>query len=196
MIERGNSMTEYERQILAFRSNMEENIQNTIQGEYVKIGKEIFHFRETELYPKKNYALIPIEFIDLPEEIAKQQFISADYPPIVKTSLNLKVQFTFEWHTDRVFPNQIPNITQNAYNMVIRLFPGNTFLGIEFPYVGQRQFGLYQYQNPTMGENIVTTVALTAFEGRLFQASSICVETEYEKWKPIIRQVLLSVYEI
>lgn len=179
--------------IIELRQKEKEKEYTTLEtGIYV--NRELVEFASEKLFDEQVEILLPTSFIDMPQAVAKVKYPSEYRPPIIKTSLDGTVNFTFNLFD--IFTEGSDGLEEVAAHFQLVLKQVNPILKIhnddEAVCEGQ-PYRLFSYKSYGLDMQIYNLMCVTPIRDKVLQGSFSCPYEGHELWGGIARQVFLSI---
>ena len=178
-----------EEEIIAMQKRVMHEKFGSIHSKVTVVNGKRYHFTEQEIPVANMLMHLPMEFIDLPLDIAKRKYPSEDRPQCIKSSRDITINFAF-----RTLPaiareeDLIP--TRNAtLNALKKVYPQNTYMETgtyAFGSSKERICCWFEYFGPTLDDETYSFNALLRQGGKPLYFVFNCPKTGYESWKPIV----------
>lgn len=190
-------MNEIDKKIISYRENGKKETHQSIYDEYTMVGDRKYVFDWTAAVNKRIHIMLPMEFMDLPPDIAKLRYPAESRPKVIKSSQDTTVNVAFLYGSRIDNENQIVKTARMYAAAIHKLNPGHEFLKSGAHYRDQKKSKLmswYEYLSPTLGERVYNRHGFLSVEGQLMQVIFNCQEKEAENWMPVTLEIFLSVY--
>lgn len=183
----------FDERIIELRQKEKEKGHTTLEtGIYVK--RELVEFAAEKLFNEQVEILLPTSFIDMPQAVAKVKYPSEYRPPIIKTSLDGTVNFTFNLFD--ILTEGSDGLEEVATHFQLVLKQVNPILKIhnynEMTCESQ-SYRLFSYKSYGLDMQIYNLMCVTPIRDKILQGSFSCPYEEHELWEEIAQQVFLSI---
>ena len=187
---------EYEdEQLAALKKQARSNQAVNIKEQGVYIGEEFINFQPVHILEKISIYL-PETFIEMPEEIKKVKYPSANRPEIIKTSLNTNVNFAFNWMDKRSFVNQEEELALQLKAVLLKTNPSFVFYEEdEQKTSGGNTIRTFDFKSYGIDEQMYNMMCIISFSGGTLHGIFNCLDRDSEDWKKVLGQVFQSVVE-
>ncbi len=185
-----------EKDILKMRQEGIEEKYHSIYDSHVFIDRQYIEFAMTDIYPSMVKMMLPKSFVDMPSIIAKQKYPSEYRPTVIKTSLDLSINFAFQYFNEQIPEKEMVNTTRQYYSLLQKCYPGYGYLECSEAYRDEEEkhiLAWYIYSNPTLTDTVFNLHAFTAVEGRLLQCIFNAPKGPFYHWKPYVFEAFHSI---
>lgn len=160
---------------------------NLLTDEIAIHGKRV-RFQWFPLFNEKFRILLPENFKQMPEQIAKVRYISIYRPPIILSGSNYNVNFGFHLLEDE--EGELDELIQKMQNAVLHHAPETVFYdkGIIAPVNMEGRW--FEYKNFTVDEETYNMQFLIQSSSILLVGTFNCRMTFYDEWKPLVLKSL------
>lgn len=186
-------MAEYlDEKIIELQRAEKRETHQDIYGESVFVGVEELNFSEMELFDKNLLVMLPESFVEMPADVAQVKYPSEQRPQIIWSNETGTVNFCFSLFEMEMVPEQVDEAVTGFRSMLQRMQPGTEFFDFGIETVDKNKIGWFDFKNSAIDEQIYSILFVTPIHGRVCNGVFNCLFRDYEDWKPIMKQVLLS----
>ncbi|MDR0489852.1 MAG: hypothetical protein LBH28_01210 [Oscillospiraceae bacterium] len=185
-----------EQDIIALQKKVMQEQFSSIHSIVTYVAGKRYHFVEHEISLADILIHLPREFVDLPPIIAKQKYPSENRPKIIKTSLDISVNFAFNSLPQEIQVDDLIVFRDSSLDALKKLYPHNTYLERGLDYYGptkSKLFSWYEYCGPTLDADSYTFSAFMRENRRLLFYLFNCPMGVYESWRPVVFETILSI---
>lgn len=190
-------MDDRDKMILAMRAEGRKEVHKSIYDEYTIIGAGRFTFDWCSIVHGRIHMMLPMEFVDLPLEIAKLRYPSESRPKEIKSSMDSLTNVAFLYGQKVRQEKEVVYAARIFAATIHQLNPGNDFKKSGTFYRMKKDGRLvswYEFFSPAYGGMVYNCHAFLSVEGKLLQVVFNCPEDNGADWKEVLMEMLASVY--
>lgn len=182
-------------QILAMRQREREKKHTTLEtGIYV--NKKLIEFHLEQLFDHRIELMLPVTFIDMPELVANIKYPSQYRPPVIKTSLDGTVNFTFNIFDIKVEGSGgLEEVVAHFQAVLKQVNPAIKIFNYDEVLCENRSFRFFSYKSYGIDMQLYNLMCVTPIEDQVLQVCFNCVYNDYELWEDIAKQIFLTIRE-
>ena len=162
----------------------------------VFIGEEYYEFEIVELYTKLVSISLPDAFVDMPPNLAKLKYPSEMRPQIIKTSLDTKVNFMFNYYNLPIENHQVNGAANDFRQALKRVNPSMQFFSFQDMELGKKTLTWFDFKSNALDAQLYNLVFCTPITGNVFQGHFNCIFTDANDWSPVMQQMLETIQDL
>jgi hypothetical protein len=162
----------------------------------VFIGEEYYEFEAVEIFPKLVSVSLPTAFINMPPNLAKLKYPSEMRPQVIKTSLDTKVNFMFNYYSLPLENHQVNGAADDFRQALKRVNPSMQFFSFQDLELGKNILTWFDFKSNTLDSQLYNMVFCTPISKNIFQGFFNCVYTDAIDWAPVMLQILLTIQDL
>lgn len=188
-------MKELDEEIIELRRKKKEaEFQDISKGVY--INNEMFEFKQQVIYEDKMSIMLPVNFVSMPEKMAKIKYPSESRPQIIKTDYSGAVNFTFNLFDTAICPNQIQGACDTMKKIIKNMNPAYIFYEQKTEECRNTVCSFFDYKSYAMDAHVYNLVYVTSIGGKVMQGTFNCRFQDMEQWKNAAIQVKNSILDL
>ena len=177
--------------IIGKRKEQQQLKQKNISNGPVKIAKAELSFVQKQLFDGQMSILLPDNYGELPEQVARLKYPSDQRPQLIFSSEDTKVNFTFSLLNTRFVMSDIEMATKSYFGVMKRLHPGMLVYQKEI----NEAMGYFSFKMPGLDQDIFHLYAFTSINSKMLVFIFNCPNSVHDEWAPIVGQVMESIHE-
>lgn len=139
-------------------------------------------FKEVKLFRGRMSILLPENFKDMPDYIAKKKYPSKHRPPIIITSEDTLVNYLFNLLEKTLPKPEMGNAVQGLYDNLKRSQPMSRFDKINMIDRVNGQAAWFSYESQVLDADLFQIAYVTDIEGKLMCGAFNCLAADKNKW--------------
>lgn len=177
-------------EVVEFRKSSRKGQYNTLEtGMYIK--DELVHFKEFKILDDKVSVMLPDTFVDMPSSVKKLKYPSEHRPQVIKTSLDITVNFAFNLFDVDFEEGHIKSVLEQFRNIIRNVNPA--FIFFDFIIDQENNIGWFDYKGYGVDEQIYNVVYIIPIGGKLMHGIFNCRYRDILEWKEVVHQIMLSI---
>ncbi|MDF2858047.1 MAG: hypothetical protein K0Q87_3898 [Neobacillus sp.] len=164
--------------------------QNIYEG--VTINEEYYEFQEASFFEDKLKLYIPVNFVDMPAEIAEMKYPSSNRPQIIKTDNTGSINITLKLISNTIEDEHIPQVKDGIKNILQRLNPSYLFMDEGVEKIEEKTVGFFEFKSPTLDGAVFNRMFFIELNHNVIMGVFNCGFSDHMAWKPIARQIMQS----
>lgn len=189
-----------EREILAMRKNAAEANTSQVGSDPVYINGQRIQFTHTPIFQSKLFAMLPDDFVKMPEAAAKIKYPMENRPSEIWTNLDGTVNFAFNWVGESINEAEIPKNSRELLAVYQKLFSNFTYYESRTEHYQDnanrlRLLSWFDFLSPTLTVPVYNVIGLVSSAGRAMQCLFNSPEDVRAEWRPLVLQVFSSIQE-
>lgn len=154
----------------------------------IPIHKKRIRFQWVPLFDGMYRILLPENFTQMPEQIARIRYISSYRPPVILSGPNYDENFGFHLlKEENEGPDQLIRKMQNS---VLRHAPETVFYSKGCIEVSKMSGRWFEYKNFTLDEETYNMQFIIQSESDMLVGTFNCRMLFYDEWKPLVLKSL------
>ncbi len=138
--------------------------------------------------------LIPKEFVEMPEEMAKLKYPSEYRPPLIFTGAEEESTNILINHTNNIFSDeQIAEDFEYLKESLMKIYPSATLYSEGVEKIKGKNVGKIEILTPAIDTNIYNLICFLELDGQLLMCSFNTTEDQMKDWKPIGNEIMKSI---
>lgn len=181
------------KEIISLRKRIQQEKYSSIHDPVTYINGKRYHFIEQALPAGNLLIYLPQEFVDMPAEIARQKYPSENRPKMIKTSMDISINFAFQMMPAGGRDEDMILVRNAALDALKRLYPHYAYLDTGMDNFGPKKKDLYcwfEYCGPTLSSDIYSFNAFMAHNDTPVFFLFSCPKDSYEGWRQIVFEVI------
>jgi len=167
------------------------NSQNIYEG--ITIDERTYAFHEVRFFEDKFKIHIPMDFVDMPVELAQIKYPSSDRPQIIKTDDTGSINITLNRIPNSISDEQIPEVKEGIKMILKRLNPSYLFYDEGVETIEEKLVGFFEFKSPTIEDALFNRMFFVEFEHDVIMGVFNCPFSQHMPWRPIAKQIMQSV---
>lgn len=163
----------------------------------IYVQDRLIQFEKQYLFDDRLAVWIPTEFVDMPDVVSQMKYPSIERPEVIKTSLDITVNFTFKWVNQKVEYNRIEELTEllkqvlKATNARVEFSQEDT---IDTP--SGNRVGLFAFSNNSVDEKLYNLYCVMILSEGVVLAVFNCLDRDADEWEDAAWDVLTKMEEM
>ncbi|MDR2022924.1 MAG: hypothetical protein LBQ71_06645 [Hungatella sp.] len=171
-------------------------IENDIHNGFIVVKYKKLDIEEKELMGGAITMLMPAEFEIMEEALAEIKYPGAGKPEYIYTNEETTVNLTFTLDDSGTLANEEVEEVKNILSRQMqRLYPGSDIEDSQTIQAGEKNIGYFSFDLPLIDGNLYNLMFFMELKGRLLMGTFNCSIYQKKQWKPIIRQMLMTIRE-
>lgn len=162
----------------------------------IYVQNELLEFEQTELLNGNISIILPKTFVTMPPNIAKIKYTSEFRPQEIKTSLDVTVNFAFNYIDTPLQPDETKSASYQLEMIIKRMNPACIFFERNTETVNDLTFSWFDYKSSAMDATIYNYVFVSSIGKKLLHGAMNCPFESCEDWKQIANQVMHSIKDL
>lgn len=117
----------------------------------IKINGDLYHFHEYKFWDGQIQMMIPLRFIDMPEEIIKIKYGHIPLPDVIKCSRDYNIDIMMSFTDDLLSDDEIEEKLDDQINLIKTLQPTYEIYEKNIEYNGYVNIGWFDYKASAIG---------------------------------------------
>lgn len=167
--------------------------QNITDGQAIIFGESVL-FVLRKFLDNRLEIILPQNWSDFPEELAKLKYPYQARPPIILTDPTTAINFTIN-HTVNLLRQDEEEIAGFARDMITMTNKATKarFLEDGIVEINGLWVAWYDFFVPSLGEDIYNFVFCTSLENRALILSFNCLEKQKDRWKSVALEIMQTI---
>lgn len=183
---------ELDKEIIKLQKEKQKELYHDIaDGVYIK--EVLTKFERRSFFADKMSLLVPCDFIEMPNELARIKYPAAQRPQIILTTLDCTVNFSFSYFEQKISPDQIEQALDGYQHLIRQMNPANIFYQTHVEKSGKIDLGWFSYKGYALDEHLYNLLFVTSIDEKLFLGSFNCIFSEMKEWECYVIQMLKSI---
>lgn len=153
-------------------------------------------FKEVKLFRGRMTILLPANFMDMPDYLAKRKYPSKYRPPVIMTSEDTLVNYLFNLMETPLPKSEIENAAKGLYDSLKRTQPMGVFDKISMIDRINGQVAWFFYHTKTLDAELFQIAYITDIHGKLMYGAFNCLLEEKNNWFENILYSIRSIHEV
>lgn len=172
------------------------HIENDIHNGFIVVKYKKLDIVEKEPLDGAITMLMPAEFEIMEEALAEVKYPGEDKPDYIYTNEDTTVNLTFTLDDSGQLANEEVEEVKNVLaKQMQRLHPGSKIEDSQTIEAGEKNIGYFSFDIPLIDGNLYNVMFFMELGGQLLMGTFNCSIYQKKQWKPIIRQMLLTIRE-
>jgi len=124
----------------------------------------LLKFREEVLFEERMRVMLPVNFSDMDEKIAKLKYLMEQRPHVIKTNEQASIDFTFNLLDVELISKQVSSLIDVFYNTIKSVHPSNIFYEKKTEVLEQFSVGWFDFKSHGVDAKIYCEAVL--FQGK------------------------------
>lgn len=168
-----------------------ESIGNVYDG--IKIKGDLYHFHEYKFWDGQVNIMIPLRFIDMPEEIIKVKYGHMPKTDILMCSRDYNIDIMMSLTEERLGDDEIKKTIDNQIELIKAIQPAYEIYEKSIEDNGFVKVGWFDYRASAMDIGLYCMSFIFQANGRMVIGKFTCNIYKAESWKPVILKMLFSI---
>jgi len=151
----------------------------------VLVAEQYYDFIRTILIEDTVSIMLPVDFVDMPIEMAKLKYLMENRPQIIKTSTDTAVNFTFIFSDEPFYENDISGEVKGARTFIKQMQPSIRFYNEKVEKSENITFGWFDLISPGMDTRLYTIIGYASINNKKLQCSFNCDYRLMNDWNPV-----------
>lgn len=171
-------------------------IENDIHNGFIIVKYKKMDMEEKELLDGAITMLLPAEFELMDKELAKMKYPGGDRPDYIYTNEDTTVNITFTLEDSGLISNdEVEEVKNILAKQMRRLYPGSKIEDSQPIQAGDKSVSLFSFDVPLIDGNVYNLMFFMEFRKHLLMGAFNCSIHQKKQWKPLIRQMLMTIKE-
>lgn len=159
----------------------------------IKIKGDLYHFHEYKFWDGKVKMMLPLRFIDMPEELMKVKYGHMPGIDILKCSRDYTIDIMLNLTEESLAEDDIQRTLEEQMKMLKRIQPAYEIYESNIEDNGYVKVGWYDYRASSMDIALYCVNFIFQSEGHMVLGKFTCNIYKAEDWKPVILKMLFSI---
>lgn len=137
--------------------------------------------------------LFPIDFIILPEHLARLKYPSVNRPKLIYTSYDTKATFTFNISPVPMLSTQTKDAAEQFKQLLKKLYPLNEFSSIKEEQLKENCLSWFSYRGHAIDDRTFDIMYVTPVAGQCMIGTFNCVAALENQWKEVVIAMMRSI---
>ncbi|EXG85629.1 hypothetical protein K413DRAFT_2419 [Clostridium sp. ASBs410] len=171
-------------------------IENNIHNGFIIVKYKKMDMEEKELLDGAFTMLLPAEFELMDKELAKMKYPGGDRPDYIYTNEDTTVNITFTLEDSGLISNdEVEEVKNILAKQMKRLYPGSKIEDSQPIQAGDKSVSLFSFDVPLIDGNVYNLMFFMECRKHLLMGAFNCSIHQKKQWKPLIRQMLMTIKE-
>lgn len=162
----------------------------------INMRGDLLKFREEVLFEERMSIMLPVDFSDMDEKIAKLKYLMEQRPKVIKTNEQASIDFTFNLLDVELSSKQVSSLIDVFYNTIKSVHPSNIFYEKKTEVLEQFSVGWFDFKSHGVDVKIYNIMYCLPIAGKTMHGVFNCPMSEIEVWKPCALEVMRSIKDL
>lgn len=175
------------------REKTEEPHENKITDGYVILEGEKYLYERKVIVEQGFSMLMPTDFVELPMEIARIKYPSAQRPDLIWSNEATTVNITFTHKEELLADEEAEEVRDLMKTILLRTNPGLKEVVCETEMVEEKPIAYMEFISPALDADVYNLMFFFSLQERLLMGSLNCLLPEKGDWRELFVQMLQSI---
>lgn len=157
------------------------------------IREKDYKFEKSFFFDDKMSIYLPVDFVDLPEDLKKMKYPSESRPQVIKSNDTNTVNIAFSLLPVDFTEDQVVNMRNTFKNVLQNYNPQFSFLEEDVIEKNNKKIAWFDYTAHVLDGSMYTIVACMEIDKKVFHATFNCTVEDMELWKVVFLDILQSI---
>lgn len=172
-------------------------IENDIHNGFIIVKYKKLEIEEKEILDGSLSMMLPAEFQIMDENLAKVKYPDEDRPDYIYTNDDTTVNLTFSLdNSGELDNNEVEEVKNLLAKQIKRLYPASKIEDSQTIDAEGKNISFFSFDIPLIDGNLYNLMFFMEHKKQLLMGSFNCSIYQKKQWKPLIRQMLMTVKEV
>lgn len=168
--------------------------ENKITDGYIILEDEKHLFSEKVILDQGFSMIMPEEFIEMPKEIARIKYPSAQRPDIIWSNEETTINITFTLKEEQLAEEESEELRDLMKVILLRTNPGLKEIVSEKIEVEEKTIAYLEFVSPAIDADVYNLMIFLSLKERLLMGSFNCLLPDKSDWRELFFQMLHSIH--
>ncbi len=172
------------------------NIENDIDNGFIIVKYKKMEIEEKSVLDGALTMMLPAEFHLMDEELARAKYPDGNRPDYIYTNEDTTVNFTFSIDDSGLINNEeVEEVKNILSSQMRRLYPGSKIEDSQTIQAEEKAVSFFSFDIPLIDGNIYNLMFFMEHREHLLIGGFNCSIHQKKQWRPLVRQMLMTIRE-
>lgn len=173
------------------------SIENDIHNGFIIVKYKKLEIEEKEILDGSLSMMLPSEFHIMDEDLAKAKYPDEDRPDYIYTNDDTTVNLTLSLDNNGEIDNEeVEEVKNLLAKQIKRLYPASKIEDSQTILAAEKNISFFSFDIPLIDGNLYNLMFFLEHRKQLLMGSFNCSIYQKKQWKPLIRQMLMTLKDI
>lgn len=173
------------------------SIENDIHNGFIIVKYKKLEIEEKKILDGSLSMMLPSEFHIMDEDLAKAKYPDEDRPDYIYTNDDTTVNLTLSLDNNGEIDNEeVEEVKNLLAKQIKRLYPASKIEDSQTILASEKNISFFSFDIPLIDGNLYNLMFFLEHRKQLLMGSFNCSIYQKKQWKPLIRQMLMTLKDV